>query len=274
MKLNTVLASAVFSTILSTTGMAADMDTPTPNDFAVRLELSGGYNYFGTSGANIDGTIIAGGGSVSMPLGPVSAQIDALIQYEDFGKNRNVTNYSGGLHLGWRDANVGLLGLSGSLGKFKASGGAPSVNQQRIGVEAEYYIDAFTAGADAGYVRLSAGGASSDGVYGKLTGKYYTTDNFRFDANAGLYDFDSKNTDAVFASAGAEYKLDDYPVSLTARWNGTFFSGAGFKPKSHMVMAGIRIYLGGNGQNTVKSYDRSNFAESCTIRSGFGQSFC
>lgn len=275
----TAFATATFSTMAA----AADMDPVDTGDFAARLEFEGGYNYAkGNGGAgSIDGFLLGGGGSVSTSFGSLSAQLDAVIRHENFGGNfgGKVTTINGGLHLGYRNPEKVMYGLNVAYGNTNVNGGGGDFNYFRIGGEADYFFNAVSLGGAAGYLNVNPTGAgnSLDAFYFKGTGKYYLHDNFRLAASLGYFDLGTSGGIAtLFSSVGAEYKLDNLPISLTARWNGNFINptGAGNNISGHQILAGFRIYLGGSGNRSIKSYDRNNFADSCVVPGTLGLTFC
>lgn len=120
-----------------------------------KVAVEGG-NYDGTNGSVFHGNF-------SAPLGHSYG-----VQIDGSGGRYLDANYSGaGVHLFWRDPSRGLLGLIASTQRL---GG---IDQDRIGIEAEAYLDSIS-------LRLRAGhqdGDVRDGGFAGVQARWYANEN-------------------------------------------------------------------------------------------------
>jgi hypothetical protein len=163
-------------------------------------------------------------GSVTAPLGhSFGMQLDG----------QTATAYgaflaAAGLHVFWRDPEVGLFGPIASFG------GGSGQQAARIGAEGELYAGPITVGARAGYQELGRYGQSTNsGFYGGRLALYPVPDlmlALRGGQSAGF-------------SAGG-IRIEYQPELFDRRALSLFVDGAAGDSSFYRVTAGLRIYFG------------------------------
>jgi len=227
----------------------ATAQAPASHDpFAVRLEgyLGGAVVDNGGRTSAFDG---GGAGSAVGLLGPGFLQLDLFGDYTDFGPD--ITDVGFGGHLGLVDAQLGSVALTGGYQHFEA--GPVDLELWRIGGEGELYLDMFTLGVQAGYLRN--GDTEADGGYARALIRIYPTDQLKLEGIGGYAEL---GTDAGVARLLAEYRLAGLGISLFARWEGTFMSSA----DSHAAVAGVRYYW--DRDLSLREAERVYFRDACT----------
>jgi len=150
---------AITASLLVLVGLAQAPDTHAAD--AAVSEMNGkaaieGGNYDGTNGSVFHG-------SFSAPLGHSYG-----VQIDGSGGRYLDANYKGaGVHLFWRDPSRGLLGLIASTQRLD------SFDQDRVGVEAEAYLDSLS-------LRFRAGhqdGDARDGGFAGVQARWYVNAN-------------------------------------------------------------------------------------------------
>jgi len=163
-------------------------------------------------------------GSVTAPLGhSFGAQLDgqAATAYSDFLA-------AAGLHVFWRDPQVGLFGPIASFG------GGSGRQVARVGAEGELYAGLVTFGARAGYQEFGPYGQSTNsGFYGGRLALYPVPDlmlALRGGQSAG------------FSAGGV--RIEYQPELLDRRALSLFVDGAAGDGSFYRVTAGLRVYFG------------------------------
>lgn len=275
-KLKTIIAAgAVAATAFTATAQAADFEPVMQySDWAFRFEGAAGYEGItleedGDPDESIDLGIFGTAFSAAFQGPVVFAQLDGVFGTshghfeDDAGSN---TQFSGGIFLGWRDMNTGVL-----AGNLAISGYdnqiAPAL--LRAGGHGELFLDMFTVGGAAGIITPLTEGGDEAG-YAKGLVRFYVDDNLKLEGHGGVV-FDGIGDDGdggeefIYGRALAEWKPDESRISYFARWDGFFFDGGGQEFSSHAAMAGIRVYFGEPETTSIKSQDRVHFTDSCAF---------
>lgn len=280
-----VAAGAFAATAFVTTAQAADFEPVVQySDWAFRFEGAAGYAdtelgvgfEFGDiadvdASVGIDGPIMNTAFSASFQ-GPVLwTQLDGvfgLTNYSGGGGSSLYTQFSGGVHMGWRDATRGMFAVNvAATGvNFQGSEAFGDTDFLRVGGVGELFFDQFTVGAGGGFVTSLNGG--DDNPYAKGLVRWYASDNLKLEAHGGAV-FGSGDVEFIYGRALVEWKPDDSRIGYFARWDGFFIdetqNGLSLTVDSHAAMAGIRIYFGEPSTTTVKEQDRVHFADSCAF---------
>lgn len=161
-------------------------------------------------------------GSLTVPVSHAfGLQVDgayARLSDDDFA--------DAGVHLFWRDPDVGLVGLYAGYAWLDASGGQ---EVGRVGLELQRFIQRVTLDGAAGYRFGDAG----DDIYGRAKLDYYPTDDLMLSAG---YAYEGMG----FATLGAEYQLGSRDSVGTA-----IYAEASLNDSSdYAVLGGLRIFLG------------------------------
>lgn len=196
--------------------------TQAPDAHAVDPAVSSLNGKVAVEGGDYDGT---GGsvlhGSFSAPLGhSYGVQVDGSVgDYLD-------ASYKGtGVHMFWRDPNRGLLGLIGSYQKLG------SIDQTRIGAEAEAYLGNIT-------LRFRAGHQDGDvrnGGFAGIQGRWYVNENVAI--NLG-YEHSPKQNEGKL---GAEWQ-----PNVSSLPGLSLFAEAETASNNYdRAVVGLRYYFGG-----------------------------
>ena len=211
---------------------------PLPAVSGVNLKVDG-------AGGWLDGAATGfSAASVTVPLGErFGFQADSLVGMK-----------SGDLFVGaaghgfWRNPNVGLLGIYGSVAYVDAMSNfaAPNtgITVVKAGASGELYYGRWTLGGLAGWERTNQFGTSLDRLFDRIDLSYYLTDDFRvglghrFDngLNAGAlsaeYLFPSSNGLGVSVFGEGRYGESNYRAAL----------------------GGLRIYFGGQNKSLIRRH--------------------
>nr|WP_306269219.1 hypothetical protein [Pararhizobium sp. IMCC3301] len=207
----------------------------------------------------------------------VSVQKDLVYNRDDWGIDADLgffgnggvssTDMDAATHI-YTQTDTYLFGAIGQIGKTNFDFGVLSQETNRfyLGGEAQGYFGAFTIYGQAGYEKtktdgigfFGSGGFSSDGIVASLEGRYFFTDNWRFDVKGAYtfqkFDIADLELDAWTFSAGTEYKFTDTPFSLTSDVSWSLQDNEGLVSERMTALVGIKMNL---GAETLKSRDRS-----------------
>ena len=177
-------------------------------------------------------------------------------------------SYGGGLHVGWRDPELGSFGAFGSAGHVKINnvgGNDPDTVAWGIGLEGQAFFDAFTLYLQAGYLdreTLSSGGdvdALKNAGFGRVVGRYFCGDNLKLESEVsytqGKMDPDEDNVWILGWGADVEYRLGGTPVSGFVGYTGARYDQDDDSDVlyEHRVGFGVRVYF---GQESLIANDR------------------
>ncbi len=273
-----IAATALAATAFTSSAQAADYEPVMQySDWAFRFEGAAGWQgAYAEEDEGPDDSIDTGIFNTAFSAafqGPVVfAQLDGLFgtSHGEFeGDPETYTQFTGGVFLGWRDMNAGVLAANVAITGIGLDADFGSGNLLRAGGHGEFFLDMFTLGAAGGVVTsVLSGGDSSDLGYAKGLVRFYATDNFKLEGHGGAVfgdDSDGNSGEFIYGRALAEWKPDDSRMSYFARWDGFFFDEDEFEYSSHAVMAGIRLYFGEPETTSIKSQDRVHFTDSCAF---------
>jgi hypothetical protein len=200
-----------------------------------------------------------------------------------FAGTYSTLSYLVGAHVNWRDSQTGLLGVFGGIGDAGGNTGTFGANNSGvrhgvIGLEGQYYWNAFTLYGQGGYDSTMSMGnlASFDNIHAwflRGTGRYFFGPNLMIEGT-GQYAKGEIEYTNLFAAipdvnfntwlwrVKAEWKPDAVPFSLFATYEGSrtnygnnpFFNTVSERMSENRVMGGLRLYL---GQGTLLGNDRT-----------------
>jgi hypothetical protein len=250
-----LVSAFLFSTVLFVAGAANAEPPPDNNPFAIRVE-----GYLG--GAVLDPDInfldsesaFDGGASASAVgvLGPAFLQLDLFGDYTDFDLDISTVGFGG--HLGLVDSEIGSVAVTGGYQRFAVE--SDDTDVWRVGGEGELYLDWFTGGVQAGYLRSAD--TNMDGWYTRGLVRFYPIENLKLEGIGGYAELESDGLPQ--GRFLVEYRPDGFWLSFFARWEGTF--DIGNVVDSHAAVAGVRFYW--DGGLSLRESDRVYFRESCT----------
>jgi len=251
-----LVSALLFSTVLLIAGASIAEPPPENDPFAIRLEgyLGGAVldaDNFGNESA-FDG---GGAGSAVGLLGPAFLQLDLFGDYADFDPEISTVGFGG--HLGLVDSEMGSVAVTG--GYQQVSSGSTDSDIWRVGGEGELYLDSFTFGVQAGYLR--GADTNADGWYTRGLVRFYPTENLKLEGIGGYVELEQD--DLPQGRFLVEYRPDGFWLSFFARWEGTFDLDDVFgSVDSHAAVAGVRFYW--DRGLSLRESDRVYFRESCT----------
>ncbi len=228
-----LITTALVSGVLySSTAFGADLYIEgTPVEPDIIPAVSGLNGKIALSGGTFDddeiGTLT---GAVTVPLGMrFGLQGDGMVGVRD-------GEFVGGgaAHLFWRDPTVGLLGLYGSYTRREDFDGSVS----RVGVEAEYYWNNWTAKTLVGAEFIDAGSqfAEPDDDFFAFTDiAYYLNEDFEISVGHRY------TADRNALALGVEYQLDQDVFSSGVS---LFAEGRIGEDDYQAVWGGVRVYFG------------------------------
>jgi hypothetical protein len=204
---------------------AADFGADSAGSESSNLAVSAFNGRFEGRAATEDGvSAFAAIGSFTAPLGgPFGFQVDALVGAVD-------EQFAGAVaaHWFWRDPSVGLLGGYAEIGHASAEGG---ITTERAAVEAELYLDRFTASGLFGYQFADDG----DGFFSKESLSYYPTDDLRLYVSHSYLPGDIGHTGGL----GTEWLTPLVNDSLALYGEGRYHEGGAWG-----ATGGLRVYFG------------------------------
>lgn len=271
--------------------LAAPFATPAMADptgfISIGAGLSGSEIEFGGSSDSIDGYAVEALLSGAIMLTPVLG-VQGDIQFtsrtlDDSGNDVTMSSFDGALHGFYREADKFLVGGFVQIGRDELSYGSSddsNVDRAYVGGEAQVYFDNLTLYGQAGMQQFDTGsGPMSIGLSGwfvNAEARYFLTPNLRIEARAGFstLDFDimSATFDTATLGVGIEYKFDELPVSLFAKYDyATTSVDVAPSPtqNDHRFLVGARFAL---GEDTLLDRDRSG-ASLRPVQSTYGFGF-
>lgn len=201
----------------------------------------------------------------------IGAQGDVVLRFEhtEFeGNEQELTFFDGAGHLFYRDSDKFLAGIMGQVGhdeaSYNGSEGSPR-DRSYVGAEFQGFFDAFTLYGQAGVLWVNIpdmGDISGTGAFATLEGRYFVTPNFKLDIHGGVSKVaPDEATDFVTTNLnlglGAEYRLDDSPLSFFAKLD--WFDGS-VEDDSFGSSSEVRLLVGLKGSfgtDTLQERDRA-----------------
>lgn len=240
------------------------------------LSISGGidnvsYDFDG-DGESFDGSavqVLASGVYMFTPV--LGAQGDVVVGWREHdldGATLDSNHIDGALHGFYREADRFLVGSFFQVGRDEQSDESfeLDVSRKYAGAEAQLYLDNLTLYGQAGWQQMEQeiAGTSigADGFFGSFEARYFLTPDLRIDGHVGVatweqsFPFDVTLT-TVNLGVGAEYKLENLPVSLFASYDYyTSNYDVDFSPAidRHRVLVGAKIAI---GEETLLDRDRN-----------------
>lgn len=256
--------------LLLGTGVASATQPPSP--CASRLEGYGGMSVLEGNNTSDQNATAGGTGSVGCLLGAFHVQGDVFGDYNDVDKllgshTDNLTDVGGGAHFGLADPEVGNIEVNGAYNRAMVDESGPSGNVWRVGLEGEYFLDAATLGAQAGYLNTHLGSSSiinnaftpskGDGFYARGLLRYYVTENLKLEGLGGVGQIAGDTVPQ--ARVLAEYRPQGWPVGFFVRGEGAWDNSF----DEYVGTGGVRVYLF-DSPATLRDTDRRYFREACT----------
>lgn len=271
--MNRIIALLVASTILSGLGISTALADP---DFVAEFGAGPGNWTITDNGDDenevdsIDNVHLRGvaSGQLSFDNG-FGVQGDVLFRQmalEIQGYDVEQASLDGVLHLFYRDPEHFLLGGLVQLGQdsatFDGEDSGLDLHRALLAAEGQAFFDQFTLYGQLGLQNTSADGMSADGWFVTGEVRYFLTPNFKVEAHAA---YDSLTIDAgstpqelkTFSMGlGAEYRFEDLPVSVFARYDlaSTEVNGGTASIDSHRALVGLKFSF---GEETLQSRDRN-----------------
>jgi hypothetical protein len=227
----------------------------------VNLGLGYAWEDWFDGNTELDYTTLHGSASVNVPYNDrVNFQFDifgaeSLDEYED-DDGSYYGGFGAGLHLNYRDPEVGALGVFGTVGR--AAIGSTSAYDFVVfagGIEGEYYCNAWTLSAQAGLFDSDASGyyMIQEAAFIRAGAAYYPSKRLKLAGNVGYLDGNTSNVvdpDDVTAwnwGLSIEYLFgQSVPVSTYLDYRGQSmeaYDGADQHDR-HEVRAGVRFHFG------------------------------
>ena len=272
MRLLATLAASAALSALATSAALAD-----PSGY---VGVSGGLDNLETSlgpdSDTADGSalqFLASGVYMFTPVLGVQGDIRAALRTNEAGGTEvDTTSLDGAVHGFYREEGHFLVGAFFQFGGDQLSSGDDELDVSRnyAGAEAQLYVNNLTLYGQAGLQQSNLDWGSSsiglNGWFGSLEARYFLTPDFRIDAHAGasVYDLDYFITATVTTlnvGIGAEYKLENLPVSLFATYDlystsTEYDSFPGDTPtlNEHRLLVGVKFAI---GEDSLYDRDRS-----------------
>lgn len=231
-------------------------DEDTMSGYAIRGAASGVYNFTPALGVQ---------GDVSF----------AYTNYED--GDFEAQEIDGALHGFFREPDSFLVGGFVQLGRenhFVDGSAWDSYDRVYLGGETQVYLDNLTLYGQAGMQQITPDAdfaPTFSGWFGRLEARYFLTPDLRIEAHAG---FDTQSfltaltATTLRVGIGAEYKLENQPVSLFATYD---FSTSSNNEVDDLTLSEHRVLLGAKfalGEESLLDRDR-NGASLSPIRTTF-----
>ena len=173
-------------------------------------------------------------------------------------------SFDGALHAFYRDEAY-LLGGFAQLGTDQitvdGSSLGASLDRAYAGAEGQAFLGNFTVYGQVAGERLTEGGMSvATGFLGNAEVRYFLTPNLKIEAHVGdehlSVDSSSYSIDIAKAGIGAEYRLDDKPFSLFAKYDFAreTASGSSGSLTDNRLLVGVKFNF---GTDTLFNRDRS-----------------
>ena len=214
---------------------------------------------------------LGGGGALDAALGVWHLQTDfsgeGTVHNRDFD-DTYLGSFGGGLHAGWRDPEIGSLGVFGAMGQLEINdldGADRTTLAWGVGLEGQLYLDRATLLLQSGYLdreQVSSGGdirALKNAGFVRAVGRYFCGDDFKLQAEFSYAQgkMDPDGDDVLIPGWGAEgeYRLGNTPIAGFLGYTGAFYSQNDDTDKlfEHRIGFGVRVYF---GQPSLKANDR------------------
>jgi len=270
MRLLALLAASAAVSALATSAALAD-----PSGF---VAISGGLNNltidYGSGSETADGSalqFLASGVYMFTPVLGAQGDIRAAFRtYDMSGMDVETRSLDGALHGFYREQDQFLVGAFFQFGGDEFSSGLYDIDVSRnyAGAEAQVYLDNLTLYGQLGLQQQEWGqtgySVSMNGWFGSLEARYFLTPDLKIEAHVGVssYDLDFIETmtfTTVNAGIGAEYKLENLPVSLFASYD--FYStsydydgGSAPTLDEQRLMVGVKFAI---GEDSLLDRDRN-----------------
>ena len=214
---------------------------------------------------------LGGGGALDVVWRALNLQADFSAEGnldETSANDTYMHSYVGGLHLGWRNPELGSFGAFGSVGHVRINSvdeHDPDTIVWGLGLEGQAFFDPFTLYLQAGYLDrepLSRGGdvdALKNAGFGRALGRYFFGDDLKLEAEASYtrckMDPDEDNVWILGWGAELEYRLRGTPVSGFLRYTGARYDQDDDWDVlyEHRIGFGVRVYF---GQESLRANDR------------------
>ncbi|MGF0536794.1 hypothetical protein ACQQ2Q_02290 [Agrobacterium sp. ES01] len=178
------------------------------------------------------------------------------------------TQYGGTAHLFWRDPSSFAAGIFVSVNRTDIETVDWTVYSG--GPQFQVYLDQVTLFGQAEYGQFDIQGNSVDFLGARGVARYFATPNLRFDTEIAYRDYDPLPIDVFYAAAQANYRFDDTPYTVFARYHYENISAGGNDQDFQRITAGLRISF---GSGTLLDEDRHGAAmdtyRSSLISGGF-----
>jgi len=212
-------AGALAADILDPTPISKQSSEPAVDGINFKLSVLGGTISRNVLGDASNAMFVA---SVATPiplLRSFGAQLDVAVgQYDgDF------ISSAAGLHLFWRDPNIGLLGIYGDWGYVNPE------HAGRLGIEASLYLDRFTLDV---FVGQQFGQHVFTEFVDEVDLAYYFTDNFRASighrltsrGNVANFSFEYMMPDLAVSGVSIFGEIEGGEDNYSAAWGGVRYS--------------------------------------------------
>ena len=208
---------------------------------------------------------LGGGGALDASLGAWHLQTDFSGEGSVDNRSSDDTylgSFGGGLHAGWRDPELGSLGVFGAIGQFKINeldGADRTTYAWGVGLEGQLYLDRATLYLQSGYLdreALSSGGdenALENAGFVRAVGRYFCGEDFKLQGEAsyaqGKMDPDADNVLIAGWGAELEYRLANTPVAGFLGYTGAYYFQNDDSDKlwESRIGFGVRVYFGQPG---------------------------
>ena len=205
------------------------------NGVALEGAVSGNYNFSATLGF----------------------QGDVVLGSEDYpgdllgGEAVTGRNVDAAIHAFYRNDQylVGAFGQYGNNTYTSSYGFTQTLDHFYGGVEGQVFFGNATLYGQAGAQQVRSFGGSVNGIFGTLEARYFLEPNFKIEAHigadtlesstSGIFDGDGITT--LHAGAGAEYRLDNSPISFFAKYD---YSRATFSEETNVSESDNRFLIG------------------------------
>jgi hypothetical protein len=248
------------SGVVCVVAAAAFAASPALADFNGTLQGDYGDSTASHSSGNVNDWNVSGAGEFGLGWNGLKAQVDAgYTGFSGSGESANQWNVNGDLF--WLGA-FGRVGAGVGYTTLDVGHGGGNVNATNYGGFVEWFAAPWaTLGIKGGGLSLNA---NSGGVGGNGTSDYVGGEAVVYPlhdvAVSGTYDYltlggGHEGTWGI----GAEWLVvHSFPVSVWGAYQGTDFSdGGGHTPTINTWMVGLKLYVNGNGAQTLEDRQRS-----------------
>jgi len=223
----------------------------------------GGGDTFSTNGLSLEGAA-SGEYNFTTTLG---FQGDVVFRQQDLaddGDTDRSRTFDAAAHAFYRTDEYLLGGIvqagTTELGTVEGGdfGGDAGLDHSYAGLEGQYFLGDLTLYGQAAVTHQSVFGNDATGAAGTLELRYFLTPNFKIEGHvAGTrLDFESETADTLQAGASAEYRFDNQPFSIFAKYDFSrdTIEGEPGSVSDNRVLVGLKFNL---GTQTLKDRDRS-----------------